>query len=209
MEVAIILIVIVVLFLAFLIYGQIKWGKKPESEKQSFSEKINEQTQQILEVEKLPILHRRPTPNWPLPRMCKSNAEHILNIVGDSVNQVNRCVMPHDFFEGWNIIFWALNGLSKYQHELKFKGDKPSALLIRYKSQYNASLHEFLERYAKIHWDSKIRPLKTTQGKLNKNKKFLDELLPYWGDMTEDAQIRAEELKAVEEATIKLESEKK
>ena len=73
----------------------------------------------------------------------------------------------------------------------------------------NASLHEFLERYAKIHWDSKIRPLKTTQGKLNKNKKFLDELLPYWGDMTEDAQIRAEELKAVEEATIKLESEKK
>ena len=48
MEVAIILIVIVVLFLAFLIYGQIKWGKKPESEKQSFSEKINEQTQQFL-----------------------------------------------------------------------------------------------------------------------------------------------------------------
>lgn len=171
-----------------------------------FKKKENENNvvniEKIMEVENLPIYSRRPSPSFYFPRTSKANAEILLSIVQESVSEINRTCIPSAFFENWNMIFYTLKKLIILERQVKFRGTLPHALLERYKVQYEASVHEFLDRYADYRWKEEISPLKTERGKLNRNNKFLEPLLPHWGDMTEASQIRAFELKEVEKSLI-------
>lgn len=172
-----------------------------KKEKQSDSQ-IN--ILKIIEVENLPIYSRRPDSYWLtfIPKASKTNADVLLSIVKESADQVNRTLLPIDFFENWNVMFYTLKKLITLESKVRFRGDLPHVLLEKCKIQYEASTFEFLDRYAAYRWKEKIEPLKTERGKLNRNKKFLEEILPYWKDMTEDSQMRACELQEVEKALI-------
>ena len=160
------------------------------------------------EVEALPIYRRRPSVMGPvLPSFTKEEAAFILDSIGYSTECVNNARMPLEFFEHWAMIFWGLKGLARIEKKLRFKGDLPSELLYRYVRQYDASTHDFLDRYAQYRWETRIQPLQTTRANLNRNREFLADLMPYMKDMTKDSRARAKELSAMEYAQIELEAQ--
>ena len=159
---------------------------------------------QVLEVEGLPIYSRRPDPFQLslIPKATKGNAGILLSIVKESADQVNRTLLPVAFFENWNIMFYTLKKLINLEGQVRFQGTPPHVLLQQCKAKYEASTFDFLNRYAAYHWREKIQSLKTERGKLNRNEKFLDDILPHWKDMTQNSQMKAWELKEAEKSMI-------
>lgn len=165
---------------------------------------------QVLEVESLPIYSRRPDTSQLslIPKATKGNAGILLSIVQESADEVNRTLLPIVFFESWNIMFYTLKKLINLEGQVRFQGTPPHVLLEQCKAKYEASTLDFLNRYAAYHWREKIQPLKTTRGKLNRNEKFLDDILPHWRDMTQNSQMKARELKEAEKSMILAQSPK-
>ena len=169
------------------------------------AEQAQEQTRMIAEVERLPVFRgRRMTSHWifyEIPVTPKT-AEFVLDRIRQANTEINRQTNAELYREAWEEMIWYMSRLAAIEHKIRWNGEKPSQLLLRMKLQYNDCLFAFLDRYAAMHWEHRILPLKTERGKLNRAKEFLPWLDDMWSNMTKIAREKAHELAALEVSRI-------
>lgn len=153
--------------------------------------------ERISEAERLPVFRgRRTTSSWVLYEIpvTPRTAEFVLERTRQANVEINRQTHAELYREAWEEMIWYMSHLAAIEDKVRWNGEKPSQLLLRMKLQYNECLFAFLDRYAAMHWEHRILPLKTKRGRLNRAKEFLPWLDDMWSNMTEAAKARAQEL---------------
>ena len=112
-------------------------------------------------------------------RISQHELEYVntrLTQLQNTIKLVNTTVKPDIFFKRFNFMFDILLDLSNYEKYKVFKGEPPSAGIIRIKSNLYNTVDDFITRFLNDNLE-KQRKLKTERGKKNCYDKSIIQLI--------------------------------
>lgn len=114
-----------------------------------------------------------------LLKMTNSIVNRETKIAYDCEHLIDTTIKPKVFFERFDLLYFTLFYLGKFEPYIKFEQYIPSKRINTLDIESTQIIDSFLKRYvASI--DEAANNMKTAKGKMNKYQKFYDSLQPYY-----------------------------